>query len=61
MKKYLYVDREDVRDVDHPKFFGFAPGKLVGLKYAGKVKVSEVLKNNEGVITEVRAEFLGDI
>jgi len=39
LKKHLFVDKEDVRAVDNPKFFGFAPGKIVGLKYAGIVKV----------------------
>ena len=39
LTKEIFVEREEVRLVDNPKFFGFAPGKLVGIKYAGKVKV----------------------
>lgn len=43
---------------DHKDFFGLAPGKLVGLKYAGVVKCLEVRADSEGVITEVLAEFV---
>lgn len=45
MKKHLFVDKEDVKAVDNPKFFGFAPGKVVGLKYAGIVKVVVIIKS----------------
>lgn len=40
LRKHLFVEKEDVRANDHPKFFGFAPGKIVGIKYAGLVKVT---------------------
>lgn len=34
----LYIDKEDFRTVDTPKYFRLAPGKIVRLKYFGLVK-----------------------
>jgi len=42
LSRKVYVEREDIRTVDHPDFLGLAPGKLIGLKYAGVFKVIEV-------------------
>jgi len=39
LTRRLYVEREDFRDEDDPSFFGLAPGKVVGLRYAGLVRV----------------------
>lgn len=43
---------------DHKDFFGLAPGKFVGLKYAGVVKCTEVKVDKDGLVTEVMAEFI---
>lgn len=56
----LWVEREDTQTKDHKDFFGLAPGKLVGLKYAGVVKCLEVRADKDGVVTEVIAEFVKD-
>ncbi len=40
VSKNIWVEREDVRETDSAEFFGFAPGKIVGLKYFGSVKVT---------------------
>lgn len=56
----VYVEREDTQLKDHKDFFGLAPGKFVGLKYAGVVKCLEVKTNDEGLIVEVIAEFVKD-
>lgn len=45
---------------DHKEFFGFAPNKLVGLKYAGVVKVTKVVGNEKGEPMEVFAEYIGE-
>ncbi|KAL4465850.1 hypothetical protein ABPG74_004087 [Tetrahymena malaccensis] len=55
----VYVEREDTQLKDHKDFFGLAPGKVVGLKYAGVVKCIEV-KAKDGVVSEVIAEFIKD-
>lgn len=54
------MDKEDIRLEDHPEFFGFAPGKVVGLKYAGVVKVTKVVGNDKGEPVEVFADYLGE-
>jgi glutaminyl-tRNA synthetase len=38
--KTLFVERDDVREKDSKDHFGFAPNKIVGLKYLGVVKVT---------------------
>jgi glutaminyl-tRNA synthetase len=40
VSKNIWVERDDVRETDSAEFFGFAPGKIVGLKYFGSVKVT---------------------
>ena len=40
--RVLYIDREDVRLVDDPAFFGLAPGKEVHLKYAYNIRCSRI-------------------
>lgn len=43
---------------DHKDFYGLAPGKFVGLKYAGVVKCTDVKVNKDGHVTEVVAEYI---
>jgi hypothetical protein len=38
-----YIDASDWRADDAADFFGFAPGKWVGLKYVGPVRVADVV------------------
>ena len=45
LTRFLYVERDDYRDVDDASFFGLAPGKVVGLRYAGLVRVAEVVRD----------------
>lgn len=40
--KNIWVERDDVRLVESKDHFGFAPNKIVGLKYFGIVKTLEV-------------------
>lgn len=51
----LYVDRSDVREVDHPTFYGIAPGKRVGLKYSSIIQVKSVEKDATGKISKIVA------
>ncbi len=43
LSKKIYVERSDIRLEDNKSFFGFAPGKLVGLKYSFLVRVKNIL------------------
>lgn len=51
MNSTLWVEREDTLAKDHKDFFGLAPGKIVGLKYAGVVKCNEVKTDKDGAVT----------
>ncbi|CAE7482285.1 glnS [Symbiodinium microadriaticum] len=53
MVSTVYIDQSDIRLVDSPDFFGFAPDKIVGLKYAFRVHVDSVETNDQGDIERV--------
>jgi glutaminyl-tRNA synthetase len=42
----IYIDATDFRFEDHPKYYGLAPGKAVGLKYHGGNLVCDAVKAN---------------
>lgn len=52
----IYVERSDVKLVDEKGFYGIAPGKVVGLKYAHTVLIKEVRSEN-GIVREVVAQL----
>ncbi|EGR28605.1 hypothetical protein IMG5_171930 [Ichthyophthirius multifiliis] len=54
----VWVEREDTLMKDHKDFFGFAKGKIVGLKYAGVFKCLDVKADQNGVVQEVLIEFI---
>jgi len=56
----VYIDASDVRAVDDPDFFGFAPRKWCGLKYAGPCFVDEVVCGEGGEVKELRCTMGGD-
>lgn len=53
----VYIEEEDFREVDAPDYYGLAPGKIAGLRYAGYVKVVEVVKDAGGKVVELRCEY----
>jgi glutaminyl-tRNA synthetase len=55
--KEFYVDRSDIRTEASKDFFGFAPGALVGLKYAYPVKVKQIITDDKGEVTELRVDL----
>lgn len=58
-QRVLFVDRDDVKTADEPKFLGFAPGKVVSLKYADVVRCEEVVCDEAtGEVVEVRCSCL---
>lgn len=58
--KEVYVDKSDVKLHDVEGFYGIAPGKVVGLKYAFNFKVLEVQADAKGEPNLVVAELLKD-
>ena len=47
-----------MKTADEPKFLGFAPGKVVSLKYADVVRCEEVVCDALGEVVEVRCKVL---
>ena len=55
--KYLYVDRDDFREVDEKNFFGLAPGKEVRLKFAYNITCTGFEKDDNGNVTKLLATY----
>jgi len=53
--KVLYIDRSDFRMIDDPDFYGLAPGKEVGLRYAFNITCTNVITDSKGEPIELRA------
>ncbi len=54
----LYIEQEDFMENPPKKFFRLAPGKRVRLKSAYIIQCDEVIKDNEGKITELHCSYL---
>jgi len=57
LSRVLYIEESDFRDADERSFFGLAPGKTVGLRYAGLITCDDVVRDASGAVTEVRATY----
>lgn len=55
--KVLYVDQDDFREVPPPKYYRLTPGQEVRLRYAFFVRCTSVVKDEHGVITEIRCTY----
>ena len=53
----LYLERDDFMEDPPKKYFRMSPGKEVRLKYAYYVTCREVIKNEQGEITELICEY----
>jgi glutaminyl-tRNA synthetase len=53
----IYIEREDFREDPPKKFFRLSPGKEVRLRYAYFITCTEVIKNEDGEITEIRCTY----
>src|SRR5436305_6464877 len=53
----LYIDREDFMEDPPGKFFRLAPGREVRLRYAYFVTCSDVVKDADGSIVELRCTY----
>lgn len=54
----LYIEREDFMENPPKKYFRLAPGQMVRLKSAYIIKCDEVIKDEQGNITEIRCSYL---
>jgi glutaminyl-tRNA synthetase len=57
IQRVVYIEQEDFRLQDSGDYYGLAPGKVAGLRYAGFVKVTGHSTDAEGRVTEVRAQY----
>ncbi len=55
--KYLYIDEEDFMENPPSKFFRLSPGNEVRLKYAYIIKCTDVIKDDNGKITEIHCTY----
>ena len=53
----IYIERDDFMEDPPRKFFRLAPGREVRLRYAYYVTCTEVVKNENGEITELRCTY----
>jgi glutaminyl-tRNA synthetase len=54
----LYIEQEEFMENPPKKFFRLAPGKMVRLKSAYIIQCEEVIRDNEGKITELHCTYL---
>ncbi len=55
--KVLYIEKDDFMEDPPRKFFRLAPGREVRLRYAYFITCNEVIKDNNGEITELRCSY----
>jgi len=55
--KVIYIERDDFREDPPKKFFRLAPGREVRLRYAYFITCQEVVKNEQGEVTELRCTY----
>ncbi len=53
----IYIERDDFMEEPPKKYFRLSPGKMVRLKNAYIIKCDEVIKNEDGMITELRCSY----
>jgi glutaminyl-tRNA synthetase len=55
--KTIYIERDDFMEDPPKKFFRLAPGREVRLRYAFFITCTDVIKDDEGNIVELRATY----
>lgn len=53
----IYIEREDFMEDAPKKFFRLTPGREVRLRYAYYVTCTDVIKNDQGQVTELRCRY----
>jgi len=54
----LYIERDDFMEQPPKKYFRLAPGQMVRLKSAYIIRCDEVIKDEQGVVQEIRCSHL---
>jgi glutaminyl-tRNA synthetase len=54
----LYIERDDFSENPPKKYFRLAPGQMVRLKSAYIIRCDEVIKNEQGLISELRCTYM---
>ena len=54
----LYIEREDFMEIPPKKYFRLFPGGMVRLKFAYIIRCDEVVKDEQGNITELRCTYI---
>ncbi len=54
----LYIERDDFMEDPPKKYFRLSPGNMVRLKYAYIVECTNVIKDENGQITEIHCEYI---
>ena len=54
----IYIEREDFMENPPKKYFRLAPGQMVRLKSAYIIKCDEVVKDDQGNVTELRCTYI---
>ena len=57
LTKNIFIERIDFKEEDDKDFNGLTPNQEVGLKYAGVLKLEEIKKNKESVVTELLCSY----
>lgn len=55
--KVIYIEQDDFMENPHPKFYRLAPGKEVRLRYAYFIKCTDVIKDDNGNVVELRCTY----
>jgi len=53
----LFIDQEDFQEFPHKKFYRLSPGNEVRLRYAYIIKCEEIIKDENGNITELHCSY----
>ena len=53
----IYIDRSDFMEDPPKKYFRLSPGNEVRLRYSYLIKCEEVIKDSDGLITELRCTY----
>jgi len=56
--KELYIEREDFMENPPKKYFRLYPGGMVRLKFAYIIRCDEVVRNDAGLVTELRCTYI---
>ncbi|MGP1615593.1 MAG: glutamine--tRNA ligase, partial [Pollutimonas bauzanensis] len=60
LSRELWIERDDFREDPPKKYFRLFPGNTVRLKYGYIIRCTGCVKDEQGNVTEVQAEYLPD-